>query len=117
MSDIGLTGDFLSTVSSGGSKPVCRIGDKDVFHDCSVPVNAEGSTNVFVNGIGVFRLGDSNNTHIINGSEPCNSEHSAPLAQASQTVFVNGKGCSRIGDQFGNGCTMTAEGSQNVFAG
>ena len=36
---------------------VTRIGDADVTH-CSGMTRAAGSTNVFVNGIGVSRQGD-----------------------------------------------------------
>ena len=45
-------------------KAVCRIGDKDLVH-CSVPSRAGGSSNVFVNGIGVSRQGDVNTTHLL----------------------------------------------------
>ena len=40
---------------------VTRIGDADVTH-CSGMVRAQGSSNVFVNGIGVSRQGDNNTT-------------------------------------------------------
>ena len=96
--------------------PATRLGDKDVFHDCSTPMNAEGSNNVFVNGIPWFLLGMKNTTHIINGSEPCNTSHSANLSSASKTVFVNGIGAGRIKDPF-SACTSVAEGSDNVYCG
>ena len=44
-------------------KAVCRIGDADVTH-CTGMTRAQGSTNVFVNGIGVSRQGDSNTPHL-----------------------------------------------------
>lgn len=90
-----------------------RIGDADVTH-CSTPLRAEGSSDVFVNGIAWSRQGDNNNTHLLPGI-PCPS-HAAPISIGSTSVFVNGKGAGRIGDAI-SGCTSVAEGSSNVFAG
>jgi uncharacterized Zn-binding protein involved in type VI secretion len=90
-----------------------RIGDADVTH-CSTPHRAEGSSDVFVNGIAWSRQGDNNDSHLLPGS-PCPS-HAAPISSGSSTVFVNGKGAGRIGDAI-SGCTSVAEGSSNVFAG
>ena len=90
-----------------------RIGDADVTH-CSTPHRAEGSPDVFVNGIPWSRQGDNNDPHLLPGA-PCPS-HAAPIASGSSTVFVNGKGAGRIGDAI-SGCTSVAEGSPNVFAG
>jgi len=90
---------------------VTRIGDAEVPH-CSRMVRAQGSGNVFVNGIGVSREGDLNTVHLLPGS-PCPA-HSTPISQGSSTVFVNGKGCGRVDDPT---CTSVAAGSENVFAG
>ena len=92
---------------------VTRIGDADVTH-CSGMTRAQGSSNVFVNGIGVSREGDVNTTHLLPGV-PCPA-HAAGIASGSSTVFVNGKGCGRVGDSI-SGCTSVAAGSSNVFAG
>ena len=92
---------------------VTRIGDADVAH-CSDMTRAQGSGNVFVNGIAVSRQGDNNTGHLLPGV-PCLS-HSAPIASGSGSVFVNGKGCGRVGDGI-SGCTSVAAGSSNVFAG
>jgi len=92
---------------------VTRIGDADVLH-CSVPKRAAGSSNVFVNSIGVSRQGDVNTAHLLPGS-PC-PVHAKPIASGSGTVFVNGKGCGRVGDGI-SACTSVAAGSSNVFAG
>jgi hypothetical protein len=92
---------------------VCRIGDMDVFH-CSLPSRAQGSTNVFTNGIAVSRQGDNNIVHQLPGS-PCPS-HQAPITTGSTTVFANGKGVGRIGDSI-TACTSVAQGSPNTFAG
>ena len=98
-------------------KAVCVIGDKDLVH-CSVPSRAGGSSNVFVNGIGISRQGDSNTTHKLPPFPPPNPcpVHAAPIAVGSLTVRINGKGCGRVGDSIA-GCTAVASGSSNVFAG
>jgi uncharacterized Zn-binding protein involved in type VI secretion len=75
---------------------------------------AEGSPNVFVNGIAWSRQGDNNTSHLLPPA-PCPS-HAAPIASGSSTVKVNGKGAGRIGDAI-SGCTSVAAGSSNVFAG
>ena len=90
-----------------------RIGDADVTH-CSGMTRAQGSENVFVNGIPWSRQGDNNTTHLLPGS-PCPA-HAAPIASGSSTVNVNGKGAGRVGDAL-SGCTSVAAGSFNVFAG
>jgi len=92
---------------------VCRIGDADLVH-CSVPTRAQGSPDVFVNGIPVSRQGDNNDVHLLPGV-PCPA-HAAPITVGSTTVFINGKGCGRIGDAI-TSCTAVAQGSPNVFAG
>ena len=92
---------------------VTRIGDADIPH-CSGMVRAQGSSNVFVNGIPVSRQGDLNSTHLLPGS-PCPA-HSAPISVGSKTVKVNGKGIGRVGDSISS-CTSVAQGSPNVFAG
>ena len=91
-----------------------RIGDADIPH-CSGMTRAEGSPNVFVNGIKWSRQGDINTTHL----RPCGPVccgHKAPIASGSSTVKVNTKGAGRIGDAI-SGCTSVAQGSENVFAG
>ena len=90
-----------------------RIGDADVAH-CSGMTRAQGSPNVYVNGIPWSRQGDVNTVHLLPGV-PCPA-HAAPIAIGSTTVFVNSKGAGRIGDAI-SGCTSVAEGSPNVFSG
>ena len=94
---------------------VTRIGDADVTH-CSGMTRAAGSSDVFVNGIGVSRQGDNNTGHLLPPNIPPCASHSAPIASGSSTVFVNGKGCGRVGDSI-TGCTSVAAGSSDVFAG
>ena len=96
---------------------VTRKGDADVTH-CSGMVRSGASTNVFVNGIGVSRQGDSNTTHQLPPFPPPNPcpVHAAGIAVGSLTVRINGLGCGRVGDSI-SGCTAVATGSPNVFAG
>ena len=91
-----------------------RIGDADVAH-CSGMTRAEGSANVFVNGIKWSCKGDNNTSHLLPTDTPCPS-HAAPIATGSTTVFVNSDGAGRVGDSI-SGCTSVAAGSENVFAG
>ena len=92
---------------------VCRIGHADVPH-CSGMVRQGGSSNVFVNGIGISRQTDVNTLHK-KPPAPC-PKHEAGITTGSLTVKVNGKGCGRVGDGI-SGCTSVAAGSSNVFAG
>lgn len=70
-------------------------------------VSASG--NVFVNGKGAVRIGDSVAGH---GTAPHNSP---TMAEGSSTVFVNGIPVCRAGDKAT--CGDAATGSGNVFAG
>ena len=74
---------------------VTRIGDSDVPH-CTGMSRAGGSGNVFVNGIGVSRQGDSNTPHLLPPNIPPCPGHSASISSGSSTVKVNGKGCGRV---------------------
>jgi uncharacterized Zn-binding protein involved in type VI secretion len=90
-----------------------RIGDADITH-CSGMVRAQGSPDVFVNGVAWSRQGDNNTPHLLPGS-PCPG-HAAAIASGSSSVFVNNRGAGRVGDSIA-GCTAVAAGSPNVFAG
>ena len=92
-----------------------RIGDADVSH-CSGMTRAQGSPDVFVNGIAWSRQGDVNTTHLLPPNIPPCPSHAAGIASGSSTVKVNTKGAGRIGDSI-TGCTSVAAGSSNVFAG
>ena len=92
-----------------------RIGDADVSH-CSGMTRAQGSSDVFVNGIAWSRQGDNNTTHLLPPNIPPCPSHAAGIASGSSTVKVNTKGAGRIGDGI-SGCTSVAAGSSNVFAG
>ena len=94
---------------------VTRIGDADVAH-CSGMTRAQGSPDVFVNGIAWSRQGDVNTTHLLPPNIPPCPSHAAGIASGSSTVKVNTKGAGRIGDSI-TGCTSVAAGSSNVFAG
>mgnify|MGYP003120472121 CR=1 FL=1 len=92
---------------------ITRIGDADVAH-CSGMTRAAGSTDVFVNNIGISRQDDNNTSHLL-PPVPCPS-HAAPITTGSTTVFINGKGCGRVGDGI-SVCTSVTAGSSDTFAG
>ena len=68
------------------------------------------STDVFVEGLGVVRLGDNYIPHAC-GVIP----HAAVLASGSPTIFVNNQPVGRISDLISCG-SLVAEGASTVFA-
>lgn len=74
----------------------------------------ECSGDVFVNGIGVVRLGDKVTAHPF-PSSGCQT-HEPTLAVGSSTVFINGKAAGRKDDTYGCGAKITS-GSGNVNIG
>ena len=92
--------------------PATRLGDVDTGHGCFPPrPSAQGSPNVFVNGIPWHRQSDAWQSHCCGPS--C---HPSNLAQGSSTVFVNKLQAGRITDPVACG-SVVATGSGNVFAG
>ena len=76
----------------------------------------DGSTNVFVNGIGVVREDDEMIPHTYPG--PCCNIHAPTLKKFSSKVYVNGKRMARIGDSYIlAGEHVIISGSSNVFDG
>lgn len=96
------TDTVFSQTGSGG--PGCPSPLTTATNQCS--------PNVFVNGIGLVRLGDAVQSHTAGG---CGTD-SSPLTSSSSTVFVNGAGAGRIGDEYTSDNTITS-GSPNVFIG
>ncbi len=90
-----------------------RLGDLDTGHDACPPTAlVSASSNVFINGRGAGRVGDSYAAHgCIN-----HPSHSGVIASGSSSVFINGKAAGRIGDAVSCGGSV-AEGSSNVFIG
>ena len=84
-------------------------------------VTNEGSSNVFVNGIGVVRNGDAMASHP--DGNPCTASainHAPTLSSYSSNVFANGKNIGRVGDRFnsdGHYSHIISSGSINVFIG
>lgn len=77
--------------------------------DIAGGVLLEGSSNVFVNGKNIVRIGDKVASHGV-------SNHSAVrMVQGSSTVFCNGKPVCRRGHIAS--CGHQATGSSNVFLG
>lgn len=87
----------------------------DTNHACdATTVTDQGSSDVFINGIGAVRAADLCQSHTVLVGDSC-VPHTVPLSSHSGTVFVNGRGIGRKGD-FYNGHEITS-GSGNVFAG
>lgn len=95
---------------------VARIGDPFATgHACDgSSAIAQGSGDVFANGIAVSRVGDMSVPHAILVGDLC-VPHVVPIAAGSGSVFVNGIPCARVGDAIDAGA-ITA-GSGDVFAG
>ena len=98
------------------SQPIARIGDKTTGHGPYLPrASTGGSGDVFVNNIGVNRVGDTWAPH--NGVPT--GQHSGETGitdSGSATVFVNNKPLARIGDNV-DGADQIAGGSSDTFAG
>lgn len=91
---------------------VSRKGDVCSGHSCFPPrPSTEGSSDVFVNGIGVHRQGDGWAVHTCG-----DNTHDGTLASGSSTVFANGLQIGRIADPISCG-SVVAQGSEDVFAG
>lgn len=92
---------------------VTRLGDLNTGHDSCAPVAlASASPNVFINGKGAGRVGD---TYAEHGCKS-HSAHAGTITSGSSTVFVNGKPIACVGDAVSCGGTV-AQGSPNVFVG
>jgi uncharacterized Zn-binding protein involved in type VI secretion len=90
-----------------------RLGDMDTGHDACPPTAlVTASPNVFTNGKGQGRVGDSYAPH----GCPAHPTHSGVIAAGSGSVFINGIPAGRIGDPVSCGGSV-AEGSPNVFIG
>lgn len=90
-----------------------RIGDSDSGHDICPPRSLNsGSEDVFINGKGAGRVGDSYPLH----GCPDHLPHDGVISQGSKSVFINGKAAGRVGDAVSCGGSV-AEGSDDVFIG
>lgn len=92
---------------------VARQGDTNVPH-CSGHNVQSASADVFVNGRGAARRGDSCTVHLVKKRKKC-KPHSATINGGSGSVYVNGRPIARVGDGYG-GCTSISQGSGDVFA-
>lgn len=94
---------------------VVRLGDICSGHSCYPPrENTSASKNVFVNGKGVHRVGDSWKKHKCPRKR--GKGHTGTLRSGSSTVFINGRGVARKGDPIscGSKCDTCSE---DVFCG
>lgn len=88
-----------------------RKSDPGVTH-CSGYTIAQGSPDVFINGLPAARVGDPSTTHLKPGGKSC-VPHVATIASGSPNVFVNGIPLARVGDPL-SACTTIAAGSPDV---
>jgi uncharacterized Zn-binding protein involved in type VI secretion len=107
-----IDGDQGSVCQTTKSGPVAWLWDIPTTQSTDV-----GSENVFVNGIGVVRAGDTMKPHP-DGEicVPAPIDHATALDIFSVTVFANGKNIGRVGDTYTPGHTISS-GSSNVFVG
>jgi uncharacterized Zn-binding protein involved in type VI secretion len=88
-----------------------RLGDTCTGHGCFPSrANTSASSNVFANGKGAHRVGDSWASHCC----PNHGCHGGSQASGSPNVFVNGKAWARIGDSIDCG-SSNATGSSDVI--
>lgn len=94
--------------------PAVRLGDVCTGHDCHpARPNNSASPNVYINGLGAHRVGDSWAPHACPPPAPA---HSSVLKAGSPSVFVNGLSLGRVSDPIVCG-SVCAEGSPDVFVG
>lgn len=90
-----------------------RLGDQDTGHDdCPPTALVSASTDVFINGKGAGRVGD---TYAPHGCH-VHPSHSGSISSGSSTVFINGRKAGRIGDAVSCGGSVR-DGSSDVFIG
>jgi len=90
-----------------------RISDKNTGHGGYPSTTAEtGSSNVFINGLGAHRTGDTWVAH----NKKKGTLHPDTTGPGSSSVFINGSSCARFGDSIVDGGAI-AQGSGNVFVG
>ena len=96
-------------------KALSYIGTGTTGHDTFPPTNSnQGSDDVFVNGVGVHRVGDTAILHCdLKKPYPC---HIPVASKGSSSVFINGNAAMRIADDYDCG-DVVAAGSKNVFCG
>lgn len=92
--------------------PVTRLGDITTGHDSFPPrPSVTASEDVFADGIGIVRLGDTYAVHC-NPTPTC---HDGVSTTTAQTVFVNGQPITTVGSSVSCG-DFVAVGSQSVFS-
>lgn len=90
-----------------------RQGDCCTGHDGCGPVPLTGcSSNVFINGKGAGRVGDSYSPH----GCVVHPAHADTIAAGSATVKINGLSAARVGDAVSIGGTVR-DGSGSVSIG
>jgi len=120
MPAIALKGGKSSISCTDGAKG--SSCGKNVWHwdTPTTQTSNAGSSDVFVENIGVVRKGDVMSSHP--DGNPCTSSpsnHAPALSSSSGTVFANNKAIGRIGDVYdsdGHFDHKLASGAKTVFA-
>ncbi|MBR2773923.1 MAG: PAAR domain-containing protein [Selenomonadaceae bacterium] len=90
-----------------------RLGDLNTGHDeCPPRRLIEASSDVFFNGRGAGRVGDTYAEHACEEHLP----HNDVIAAGSQSVYINGRAAGRIGDAVAIGGSVM-EGSPDIWIG
>lgn len=93
---------------------ITTLGMVSTGHSSFPPTpSTSASSDVFVEGIGAVKVGDSYAPH---GSPSPSPTHSRTLSGGSSTVYVNGQPVGRIGDDISCGDAV-GECNTSVFAG
>ena len=88
-----------------------RLNDTCTGHGCfPARNNTQASNNVFINGRGAHRVGDSWSSHSCSTCIP----HGSSQGSGSPNVFVNSRPLARIGDSIVCG-SSNASGSSNTI--
>ena len=74
----------------------------------------ECSTDVFVEGYGVVRIGDLDTSHLL-CTDPCGPSHQVALSSSSPSVYVNGLKIGCKTDGYG-GETISSVAQSTVYA-
>lgn len=105
--------DTVDCVDGSPGTP-CDGGSKRICDSPSTQTTDLGSSDVFIEGIGVVRIGDLMIPHPapVCGCAP----HAPPLTVASAYVYANGLRIGRIGDLYSDGHVISS-GASTVIDG
>ena len=98
-----------------------RTTDSTTAHSpCSPGTCSQGSSDVYINNLPAFRVGDRNTPHGVPVSTPGGIvciPHVTVLAQGSPNVFVNGRPLGRGDDSFACGIKVGSRSGDVIVNG